>query len=112
SKSSAALAELAALSPSVGAVEVDVLDQVSIGRMVAATVERFGRLDVLVANAGTNIRKPPELYTGEEWATVLDVNLRGTFWCAQAVHPHLKRAGGGKIITIGSMTSIFGASFA
>jgi 2-deoxy-D-gluconate 3-dehydrogenase len=111
-KSAAALAKLQALSPQVGSVEVDVLDQASIARMVSAAVERFGRLDILIANAGTNIRKPPEQYSADEWSNVLDINLRGTFWCAQAAHPHLKRAGGGKIITIGSMTSIFGASFA
>jgi len=111
-KSATAVAELRALSPDVGSVEVDVLDQGSIARMVATTIERFGRLDILIANAGTNIRKPPEQYTADEWSSVLDINLRGTFWCAQAVHPELKRAGGGKIITIGSMTSIFGASFA
>jgi 2-dehydro-3-deoxy-D-gluconate 5-dehydrogenase len=111
-KSAAALATLQALSPNVGSVEVDVLDQASIARMVAAAVERFGRLDILIANAGTNVRKPPEQYSADEWSTVLDINLRGTFWCAQAAYPHMKQAGGGKIITIGSMTSIFGASFA
>jgi 2-deoxy-D-gluconate 3-dehydrogenase len=111
-KSAAALATLQALSANVGSVEVDVLDQASIARMVGAAVERFGRLDILIANAGTNVRKPPESYSAEEWSTVLDINLRGTFWCAQAAYPHMKQAGGGKIITIGSMTSIFGASFA
>jgi 2-deoxy-D-gluconate 3-dehydrogenase len=111
-KSAAALATLQALSHNVGSVEVDVLDQASIARMVAAAIQRFGRLDILIANAGTNIRKAPEAYSVEEWSTVLDINLRGTFWCAQAAYPHMKQAGGGKIITIGSMTSIFGASFA
>lgn len=111
-KSAAALAALQALSPNVGSVEVDVLDQASIARMIAAAIERFGRLDILIANAGTNVRKPPESYSADEWSAVLDINLRGTFWCAQAAYPHMKRVGGGKIITIGSMTSIFGASFA
>jgi 2-deoxy-D-gluconate 3-dehydrogenase len=111
-KCAAALATLQALSPNVGSVEFDVLDQASIARMVAAAIQRFGRLDILIANAGTNIRKAPEAYSVEEWSTVLDINLRGTFWCAQAAYPHMKQAGGGKIITIGSMTSIFGASFA
>jgi 2-dehydro-3-deoxy-D-gluconate 5-dehydrogenase len=111
-KSAAALATLEALSPNVGSVDVDVLDQASIARMVAAAIDRFGRLDILIANAGTNVRKPPESYSADEWSTVLDINLRGTFWCAQAAYPHMKQAGGGKIITIGSMTSIFGASFA
>jgi len=95
-----------------GAVEVDVRSVDSIEGMFQATLERFGRVDILVTNAGTNIRKPPQDYTLEEWTDVLDINLRGTFLCAQAAYPHLVRAGGGKIITIGSMTSIFGASFA
>jgi 2-deoxy-D-gluconate 3-dehydrogenase len=111
-RSEAAVAELAAAGARAAAVELDVRDPASVLKMAAAVVERFGRLDVLIANAGTNIRKPPEQYSLEEWSTVLDINLRGTFLCAQAAHPHMKRGGGGKIITIGSMTSIFGASFA
>jgi 2-dehydro-3-deoxy-D-gluconate 5-dehydrogenase len=111
-KSAAAEAELRAAGASVSSVEVDVLDAASIRAMATAAVERFGRLDVLITNAGTNIRKPPEQYSLEEWSSVLDINLRGTFLCAQAVYPHMQRAGGGKIITVGSMTSLFGASFA
>ena len=111
-KSEAALATLRDTGAPHAAVEVDVLSRASIDRMFAATVERWGRLDILITNAGTNIRKPPEQYSLEEWTEVLDVNLRGTFACAQAAYPHLCRGGGGKIITIGSMTSIFGASFA
>jgi 2-dehydro-3-deoxy-D-gluconate 5-dehydrogenase len=111
-KSAAAEAELHAAGARVAVVEVDVLDAVSIRAMTNAAAERFGRVDILVTNAGTNIRKPPEQYSLEEWSMVLDINLRGTFLCAQAVYPHLVRAGGGKIITIGSMTSLFGASFA
>jgi 2-deoxy-D-gluconate 3-dehydrogenase len=111
-KSEAALAELKRAGTSVAAVEVDVRSQASIERMLARTAEVFGRVDILITNAGTNIRKAPEAYSLEEWSEVLDVNLRGTFACAQAAYPHLCRAGGGKIITVGSMTSIFGASFA
>jgi 2-deoxy-D-gluconate 3-dehydrogenase len=113
-KSVAALETLRAASVKVepSSVEVDVLVPSSVERMAQAAVDRFGRLDILITNAGTNIRKPPEDYTLEEWTQVLDINLRGTFLCAQAAYPHMKRAGGGKIITIGSMTSIFGASFA
>jgi 2-deoxy-D-gluconate 3-dehydrogenase len=111
-KSAAAERELRALGARVSSVEVDVLDPVSIRSMASFAVECFGRIDVLITNAGTNIRKPPEQYSLEEWSTVLDINLRGTFLCAQAVHPHLLRVGGGKIITIGSMTSLFGAGFA
>ncbi len=111
-KSEAALAALRGTAAHHGTVEVDVLSRASIERMFAQTVERFGRLDILITNAGTNVRKAPEQYSLEEWTEVLDVNLRGTFACAQSAYPHLCRSGGGKIITIGSMTSIFGASFA
>jgi 2-deoxy-D-gluconate 3-dehydrogenase len=111
-KLAAAEAELRAIGAPVSATVVDVLDAASIRTMATRAVEHFGRIDVLITNAGTNIRKPPEEYSLEEWSSVLDINLRGTFLCAQAVHPHMQRGGGGKIITIGSMTSLFGASFA
>src|SRR6267143_1902558 len=62
-------------------------------------------------NAGTNIRKAPQDYTLEEWRLVLDTNLTSAFVASQAAYPHMKRAGGGKIINIGSMMSLFGASF-
>jgi 2-deoxy-D-gluconate 3-dehydrogenase len=77
-----------------------------------AMVAQAGQLDILVINAGMSIRKPPEAFTEAEWRTVLDTNLSGAFFCAQAAHPVLKAAGGGKIITIGSMMSLFGAPFA
>ena len=80
--------------------------------MIAAAIERFGRLDILINNAGTNIRKPPQEYSLAEWSEVLETNLTSPFVCAQAAYPEMKRAGGGKIINIGSMTSIFGVPFA
>ena len=67
---------------------------------------------ILVNNAGINIRKQPQEYTLEEWHKVLDTNLTSAFICTQAAYPHMVKAGGGKIINIGSMMSIFGALFA
>jgi 2-deoxy-D-gluconate 3-dehydrogenase len=66
----------------------------------------------LVNNAGINIRKPAHELPLAQWQQVIDTNLTSAFVCSRAVYPHLKRAGGGKIINVGSMLSIFGASFA
>jgi 2-deoxy-D-gluconate 3-dehydrogenase len=109
-KSAAAVAELEGLGKAV-AVPVDVTDEASCRAMVQAAVERFGRLDILVNNAGTNVRKQPEEYSLEEWHLILETNLTSAFTCSQAVYPAMKQAGGGKIIMIGSMMTIFGASF-
>jgi 2-deoxy-D-gluconate 3-dehydrogenase len=89
----------------------DMTEAGQVQQLVAEVVERWGRLDILVNNAGTNIRKRPEEYALEEWHTVLDTNLTSAFMCSQAAYPHMVRAGGGKIINIGSMMSIFGAPF-
>jgi 2-deoxy-D-gluconate 3-dehydrogenase len=80
--------------------------------MVDATVERFGRLDILVNNAGINLRKQPQDYSIDEWKLLIDTNLSSAWMCCQAAYPAMVKAGGGKIINIGSMTSIFGAPFA
>ncbi len=79
---------------------------------VSETVSAFGRLDILVNNAGTSIRKRPQDYTEEEWHLVMNTNLTSAFLCAQAAHPAMRANGGGKIINIGSMMSIFGAPYA
>jgi len=112
SKNAAAIAELGDLGAKAAAVEVDVTDEASCRAMVAAAVEHFGRLDILINNAGTNIRKQPHEYALAEWQSVMDANLTGPFICSQAAYPEMQRAGGGKIINIGSMTSIFGVPFA
>jgi 2-deoxy-D-gluconate 3-dehydrogenase len=80
--------------------------------MVARTLRELGRIDILVNNAGINIRKPPQALDPAEWDSVIRSNLTSAFLCSQAVYPAMKQAGGGKIINIGSMMSIFGASFA
>jgi 2-deoxy-D-gluconate 3-dehydrogenase len=111
-KSRAAVETLAGLGGEAIAVTVDVADEASVEAAMRTVVERLGRLDVLVNNAGINIRKPPQDYTLAEWRSVLDTNLTSAFLCSRAVYPTMKAAGGGKIVNIGSMMSIFGASFA
>lgn len=91
-------------------VQVDVRQEEQIQVMVRQVVDTFGRIDILVNNAGMNIRKMPQDYAAAEWDEVLGANLRGAFLCSKAVYPAMKDAGGGKIISIGSMTSIFGGA--
>ncbi len=108
-KSKAAAAALAKRGVRTAVVEVNVADDASCRAMVAAAAKQMGRIDILVNNAGINIRKPPEAYTVAEWREILSINLDGAFYCSQAVYPEMKKAGGGKIINIGSMMSLFGA---
>jgi 2-dehydro-3-deoxy-D-gluconate 5-dehydrogenase len=93
-------------------VTADLAQADQVERVAAEVLDRFGRIDILFNNAGINIRKPPHELTLDDWRTVLDVNLTSAFVLSKAVYPAMKRAGGGKIINIGSMTSIFGSSFA
>jgi 2-deoxy-D-gluconate 3-dehydrogenase len=65
----------------------------------------------VVNNAGTNVRKPPEELALAEWHHVMDTNLTSAFLVSRAAYPHMKRQGGGKVINIGSMMSIFGVRF-
>ena len=111
-KSAAAVAELAASGATASAFAVDVKDEAQVNAMVADTVRRHGRLDILINNAGMSIRKQPQDYTLAEWREVIDSNLTSAFLASHAAYPHLKRAGAGKVINIGSMMSIFGAPFA
>jgi 2-deoxy-D-gluconate 3-dehydrogenase len=111
-KSRAAVEELRALGPDPVAIAADVTDEASVAALVAGTVERCGRLDVLVNNAGINVRKPPQDFTLEEWRRVVETNLTGAFLCARAAYAPMKKGGGGKIINVGSMFSIFGTTFA
>jgi 2-deoxy-D-gluconate 3-dehydrogenase len=107
-KTAAAVDELQGLGVRALGLRADVVDEAQVQQMVADTVRELGGLDILVANAGTNVRKPPETYSLAEWHQLVDTNLTGVFACCQAVYPELKRRGGGKILTIGSMASIFG----
>ena len=110
-KSQAAVRELGKLGVETLAVTVDVTDEAAVGRLVQTTLDRFGRIDILVNNAGTNIRKSLHEYSLDEWHRVMNTNLTSAFLCSRAVYPAMKAAGGGKVINIGSMMSIFGASF-
>jgi 2-deoxy-D-gluconate 3-dehydrogenase len=105
-KSAAAAKEIGGI-----AIEADVLQEADCRALAQKTVARLGRLDILVNNAGINIRKQPQEYTLDEWRRVMDTNLTSAFVCSQAAYPEMMKAGGGKVINIGSMMSIFGASF-
>jgi 2-deoxy-D-gluconate 3-dehydrogenase len=89
----------------------DIADEKACRGMVAEAAERLGRLDILINNAGMSIRKLPQDFALAEWHKVMETNLTSAFVACQAAYPHLKRAGGGKIVNIGSMMSIFGATF-
>jgi 2-dehydro-3-deoxy-D-gluconate 5-dehydrogenase len=111
-KSDAAVAGLKQRGAKAVSVVTDVTDKSAIAAMVERTKSEFGRVDILVNNAGINVRKPPHVLAPEEWDIVVNTNLTSAFLCSQAAYPAMKAAGGGKIINIGSMMSIFGASFA
>ena len=91
---------------------VDVSSEESIKEMVQNSFELTGKVDILVNNAGIGIRKLPHEYKLEDWNQVIDINLTGSFLCARELHGHMREIGGGKIINIGSMTSIFGLDWA
>jgi 2-deoxy-D-gluconate 3-dehydrogenase len=110
-KSIDAVKGLAALGATAAAIEADVADEASVDHLIASTVERFGRVDVVVNNAGTNVRKEPQDLTLSEWRLIMDTNLTSAFLTAKAAYPHMKAQGGGKFINIGSMMSVFGVPF-
>jgi 2-dehydro-3-deoxy-D-gluconate 5-dehydrogenase len=112
SKSAAAVAKLELAGASAIAIDVEVTDEASCKNLISQVAERFGRIDILANNAGINIRKQPQLYSLDEWKSILDINLQGAFLLSKEVYPHMAKQGGGKIINTGSMTSIFGAPFA
>ncbi|HNR99075.1 MAG TPA: glucose 1-dehydrogenase [Planctomycetota bacterium] len=101
-------AEIEALGRKALPVELDVRDQASIARLVPAVMDAYGKIDILVNNAGCNVRKPAVEVTWEDWNLVLDTNLRGAFFTAQAAARAMIPRRRGRIINIGSVTSVFG----
>jgi len=89
-------------------VQLDVAQEASVQEAVKKAIDDFGKITILVNNAGVNIRKLPQDYAVEEWDWILNTNLRGAFLCCKAIYPSMKASGGGKIINIGSMTSLYG----
>ena len=101
-------AEIESLGRRAISLELDVRDQKSIQRMAAEAEASFGQIHILVNNAGCNVRKPALDVTWDDWNQVLDTNLRGTFFVAQAVARRMIAKNYGRIINIGSVTSVFG----
>ena len=110
-KSQVVVKKLEEIGASAIATHCDVTDSVSIQATVEASLNAFGKVNILVNNAGMNIRKSAEDLSYEEWRKVLDTNLDSAFIFSQACYPAMKEAGGGKILNNGSMLSLFGASW-
>ncbi|MCC6175374.1 MAG: glucose 1-dehydrogenase [Chloroflexi bacterium] len=106
----AELNEQRAGSASANACDVTNAEQVQ--AMVRQTVDRYGQLNIIVNNAGIGIRKRPEEYSLDEWHRIVDTNLTAVFVGCQAAYEPMKKAGGGKIVNIGSMASLFGHPWA
>ncbi len=111
-KGAAAVATLEKLGAKACFVEADVTDETACHALMHAAQSRYGRVDILVNNAGMSIRKRPEELSAAEWHKVIDTNLTSALLCSQAAYPLMKTAGGGKIINIGSMMTLFAAPFA
>jgi 2-dehydro-3-deoxy-D-gluconate 5-dehydrogenase len=111
-KSAAAVDALRSQDHLADAIEADVTGESDVAELFQEVMLRHGRLDILVNNAGTTVRKPAHQLSLDEWNQVMDTNLTSAFLCSRAAHALMKEGGGGKIINIGSMLSIFGAPYA
>jgi gluconate 5-dehydrogenase len=100
--------EIEALGRQALPLELDVRDHESIQNLVSSASAHYGKIDILVNNAGCNVRKPALDVTWEDWNLVLDTNLRGTFFVAQAVARQMASRNYGRIINIGSVTCVAG----
>jgi len=100
--------EIKALGRHAVSLELDVRRQSSIEQFAKEAEAAFGKLDILVNNAGCNVRKPALEVTWDDWNLILDTNLRGSFFVAQAVARRMLPRRYGRIINIGSVTSVAG----
>lgn len=100
-------AEIQSMGRRALSLELDVRDPESIKRMVS-DAEGFGAIDILINNAGVNVRKPALDVTWDDWNLILDTNLRGSFFVAQAVARSMVARQYGRIVNIGSVTSVAG----
>jgi len=100
--------EIRSLGRRVAAIALDVRDEASIREMARQAEAAFGQVHILVNNAGCNVRKPALDVTWDDWNLILDTNLRGSFFVAQAIARGMIQRGYGRIINIGSVTSVFG----
>ena len=101
-------AEVEAMGRRVVPLDLDVRNEASIRKMVSDAAKAFGRIDILVNNAGCNVRKPAVDVTWDDWNLILDTNLRGAFFVAQSVAKEMIPQRRGRIINIGSVTSVMG----
>jgi len=97
-----AVAEMEALGAKAIGVQADVSKEADVIRMVAETAEQLGRVDILFNNAAISWGIPPEKMTIEEWDQFIAIDLTSCFLCAKACYPEMVKAGGGKIINVGS----------
>ena len=107
-KTSDAIKQIEGVGVRAISVPTDVTKETEIESMISQTLDKLGQIDILVNNSGVTMRKEPENLSGDEWDHVLNVNLRACFLASKTVYPHMRDRGSGKIINIGSMTSIFG----
>lgn len=107
-KTSDAIKQIEGVGVRAISVPTDVTKETEIESMISQTLDKLGHIDILVNNSGVTMRKEPEDLSSDEWDHVLNVNLRACFLASKTVYPHMRDRGSGKIINIGSMTSIFG----
>ncbi|MEZ2347615.1 SDR family NAD(P)-dependent oxidoreductase [Terriglobus sp. RCC_193] len=104
------IAELASMNIEAKALVLDVRDEASIKAFSDAAPQQFGKVDILVNNAGMNIRKRALDVTWDDWNAILDTNLRGAFFIAQGIARHMITQNYGRIINVGSVTSVCGSA--